>query len=89
MVQLLLICCLCTNYCLGSSIFVFFLVCITLCPFKFGNYLEEEDRAGCFAFVVLLYIVALPYGAVSWPKVCDRDISRTYSFTFFYLVVGF
>ena len=29
----------------------FVLVCITLCPFKFCNHLEEkeEEKAGCFA----------------------------------------
>ena len=33
--------------------FVFVLLCITLCPFEFCNHLEEEESAGCFAFVVL------------------------------------
>ena len=33
--------------------FVSVLSCITLCPFLFCNHLEEEERAGCFAFVVL------------------------------------
>ena len=28
------------------------------------NHFEEEERAGCFAFVVLRMSVALPYGAV-------------------------
>ena len=37
----------------GGSAFVFVFVCITLCPFYFCNYLEEEERAGCFAFIVL------------------------------------
>ena len=31
---------------------VFVLVCITLCPFKFCNHLDEEERAGCFASIV-------------------------------------
>ena len=31
--------------------FVFVLLCIILCPFKFCNHLEEEERAGCFSFV--------------------------------------
>ena len=32
---------------------VFVLVCITLCPFYVCNNLDEEERAGCFAFIVL------------------------------------
>ena len=50
--------------------FVLFLVCITLCPFAFCNHLEEEEKAGCFAVIVLqMYCyckcyVALPYGPV-------------------------
>ena len=30
----------------------FVLVCITLCPLEFCNPLDEEERAGCFAFIV-------------------------------------
>ena len=38
----------------GSSVFVFVLLCIyTLCPFLFRNHLEEEEKAGCFAIIVL------------------------------------
>ena len=37
----------------GSSVFVFVLLCITLCPFQFNFYLEEEEKAGCFAIFVL------------------------------------
>ena len=33
--------------------FVFVLLCITLCPFLFCNYLEEGKKAGCFAIDVL------------------------------------
>ena len=49
--------------------FVFVLLCITLCSFQFCNHLEEEEKADCFAIVVLqLYCycncsVALPHGA--------------------------
>ena len=49
---------------------VFVLVCITFCPLLFCNHLEEEERAGCFAFVVLRmfcyckYSVALPQGSM-------------------------
>ena len=32
--------------------FVFVLLCITLCPFWFCNHLEEEERTGCFVVVV-------------------------------------
>ena len=43
--------------------------------------LEEEEKAGCFAIIVLqMYCyykcsVALPHGAVGWSAVCDRGIS--------------
>ena len=49
---------------------VFVLVCITLCPFQFCNHLDEEDRAGCFAFIVFWMSCnckcpgALPHGAL-------------------------
>ena len=63
--------------------FVFVLLCITLCTFQFRNHLEEEERAGCFAFIVLhvrlsFYckcLATLPQGAVCWSAVCDCDIS--------------
>ena len=29
------------------------LFCITVCPFYFCNHLEEEEKAGCFAIIVL------------------------------------
>ena len=51
---------------------VFVLLCITLCPFYFCNHLEEEEKAGCFAVIVLQMncyytcSVALPRGAVGW-----------------------
>ena len=34
-------------------VFIFVLLCITVCPFYFSNRFEEEEDAGCFAFVVL------------------------------------
>ena len=37
----------------GGSVFVFVLLWITLCLFQFCSHLEEEERAGCFAFLVL------------------------------------
>ena len=33
---------------------VLVLLCITYCPFKFCNHLDEEDRAGCFTVIVFL-----------------------------------
>ena len=57
--------------------FVFALICITLCPFQFCNHLEEKERAGCFAFIVLRMpcyckcSVALPRVAVGGSSVCD------------------
>ena len=64
----------------GSG-FVFVLLSITLCPFYFCNYLEEEERAGCFAFIVLRMScycecsVTLPQGAMGCSAVCDVGIS--------------
>ena len=61
--------------------FVFASVSITLCPFLICNHLEEEERAGCIAFIVLrmscncVCSVALPRGAVGWSAVCDCGIS--------------
>ena len=42
---------------------------------------EEEERAGCFAFIVLRMAcyckcsTTLPRGAVDWSAVCDCGIS--------------
>ena len=61
--------------------FVFVLLCITLYPLKFCNQLEEEEKAGCFACIVLQMScyckcsVALPHGAVGWCAVCGCGIS--------------
>ena len=52
-----------------------------LCPFWFCNHLEEEEKAGCFAIIVLqMYCyfkcyVALPHGAVGRFAVCECGIS--------------
>ena len=65
----------------GSSVFVFVLLCITLCLFEFCNHLKGEEKAGCFAFIVLqtnCYYkcsVALLHGDVGWSAVCDFGIS--------------
>ena len=56
----------------GVLCFVFVLLCITLCHFLFCNHIDEEDRAGWFAFIVFWIFcyckcpVAHPHGAVSW-----------------------
>ena len=47
----------------------------------FYNHLEEEEKAGCFAIIVLqMYCyyqcyVALPHSAMGWSAVCDYGIS--------------
>ena len=54
--------------------FVFVLLCITLCPFYLSNRLEEEEKAGCFAINVLqMYCyykcsLTLPHGVVGWSR---------------------
>ena len=61
----------------GAVVMLFDLLCITLCPFLFGNQLEEEEKDGYFAFTFLqMYCynkcsVALPHGALGWSAVCD------------------
>ena len=61
--------------------FVFVLMCITLYTFEFCNHLEEGERAGCFAFIVLwisccckCFVTHLHF-AVGWSVVCDCGIS--------------
>ena len=61
--------------------FVFVLLHITLCPYKFCNPLEEEEKAGCFAIIVLqMYCYyynhsVAPHGEVGWSAVCNCGIS--------------
>ena len=61
--------------------FVFIFLCTTIIPFLFCNHLEEEEKAGCFAFIVLkMYCyykcsVAFPHSAVGWSAVCNCGIS--------------
>ena len=50
----------------GSSVFVFVLLCITLCPFYFCNHLEEEEKAGCFAIITLVNVNAPVVATTSW-----------------------
>ena len=59
---------------------VYVLLFITLCPIQFCDHLEKEEKAGCFAIIVLQMnfyykcCVALPHGAVGWSAVCDCGI---------------
>ena len=61
--------------------FVFVLLWITLCPLKICYHLEEEEKAGCFAVIILHTCcccgcyVDLPRGDVGWCAVCDCGIS--------------
>ena len=63
--------------CVWSSVFVFVLVCMTVCPFPCSNHLEEKD----FVFIVssmschFICSVALPHGAMGWSAVCASGIS--------------
>ena len=60
---------------------VFVLVFVTLCPFYVCNNLNEEERAGCLAFIdfhmpcYCKCLVALPDSALSWSALCDCDLS--------------
>ena len=51
---------------------------ITLCPFKFCNNLDMEERVDCFALFVFLTSrdcgVALSRGAMGLSAVCDCGI---------------
>ena len=53
-----------------------YLVCYVFC-----NHLKVEEKAGCFAIIVLqIYCyyacsVTHPHGAVGWSAVCDCGIS--------------
>ena len=61
--------------------FFFVLLSITWCPFWVGGRLGEEEKAGCFAVVVLQVCccwgcsVALLRDALGWSAVCDCGIS--------------
>ena len=43
--------------------FFFFLLCITFCPFKFCNHLEEKEKSGCFPIIVLQMYCYSKYSA--------------------------
>ena len=55
------------------------LLYVTLCPFKFCNHHDWEERDGCFAKIVFLMsrdgCVALPLGAMGLSAVCNCGIS--------------
>ena len=62
----------------GGSVLVFVLVITLLCVLsKFCNHLDEEERAGCFAFIVFQMscyckcFVTLPHHAMGWSAVCN------------------
>ena len=63
------------------------LLYVTLCLFQFCNHLDEEERAGCFAWFVFLvshyYCVTLPCGDMGLSAVCDCGISGSYSLIIF------
>ena len=56
----------------GGSVFVYVLLCTTLCPFQFNNHLKEEKRAGCFylfglqMYCYCTFSVTLLHGAICW-----------------------
>ena len=53
------------------SLFCYALLCV--------HHLEEEEKAGCFAIIVLqMYYMAFPHGAVGKSTVCDCGISWSY-----------
>ena len=62
--------------------FVFVLLCITLCPFSSCNNLEEEEKAGCFALLpyrclvtvnVLWLFLAVPWVGLQYVIVVFLD----------------
>ena len=83
MVLLLLINCLYTPYCLCEwcYVFVFVLVCITLCPFSCSNHLEEEDYVfivspmSCHLYVLWLFL-AVPWVGLQCVIVVFPDHTR-------------
>ena len=66
---------------------IYVLLCVTLCAFKFCNHLDGEERADCFAYFVFLVsrdcCVALHRGAMGLSKICNCDISGSYSLSIF------
>ena len=62
----------------GGLLFVFVLLCITMCPFLFCNHLEEEERADCFAFIVLR--MSAGKGLTSWLSFVVSTVSLSLSY---------
>ena len=58
---------------------LYVLLYVTLCPFKFCNHLDGEERTRCFALFVFLVsrdcCLALPHGSMGLSAVCDCAIS--------------
>ena len=77
----------------GGSVFVVVWNALLYVHFNFSicNHIDEEERAGCFAFIVFRMscyckcTVALPYDAVGWSAVCDCCISYSLSYFLEYL----
>ena len=63
---------LCVGLCFGVD---------NLMSFLFCNHLDEEKKAGCFAFIVFwvscycICHLAHPHGAMGWSAFCDCGIS--------------
>ena len=59
------------------SLFCYVLLCVHS---SFCNHFEQEEKAGCFAIIVLQMhcyyksSMALPHGVVGWSAVCDCGI---------------
>ena len=57
---------------------------MTLQLYVLSTLFDEEERAGCFAFIVFWMScyckcpVVLPHGAVGWSAVCDCCFSLSY-----------
>ena len=65
------------HYQICKTLVVYRVYCMSLYHSQFCNYLEEEERAGCFACFVLWMpcyykrSLALPHGALGWSALCD------------------
>ena len=78
---LLVYCLMCFPLFVGVLCLYLFCYALLCVHSSFAINLEEEEKAGCFAIIVLqMYCyykcyVALPHGTVGWSAVCDCDIS--------------
>ena len=70
----------------GGQHLVLVLLCSILCPFKFCKYLDGEERAGLFTYIVLLmyyeckFSVDLLLGTKGWYAVWDCGSSYLLTF---------